>query len=135
MKKLYRSAHDKKVFGLCGGLGEYFNVDSTLLRVVVVVTTIFSGGVVIALYILASLVIPKEPTFDSPYHGGYTGGNSYNYGNGSYRSQSSHTSQRVNVKPERTSNLDDMMKDIETKAMKKEIEDLRAKLAKYEKGE
>jgi phage shock protein C len=139
MKKLYRSAHDKKLFGLCGGLGEHFNVDPTLLRVVLVVTTIFTGGVVIALYILASLVIPKEPTFDSPYQGGYSGsyngGGNYSYGN-SYGSQyGSSSSQRPNPQPEQSTNLDEMMKDIETKAMKKEIEELRAKLAKYEKGE
>jgi phage shock protein C len=125
MRKLYRSAHDKKIFGLCGGLGEYLSVDSTLLRVVVVVTTFFSGGVVIPLYILASIVIPKEPTFEPPFYGG-----------GPYRSHSANASQRVHVNPEpAASNLDDMMKDIEQKAMKKEIEELRAKLAKYEKGE
>jgi phage shock protein C len=139
MKKLYRSAHDKKLFGLCGGLGEHLNVDPTLLRVVLVVTTIFSSGVMIPIYIIASLVIPKEPTFDSPYHGGYNGGGSYTYSGGSYGPQSqygsSSSSRRSNPQPDQASNLDDMMKDIETKAMKKEIEELRAKLAKYEKGE
>lgn len=32
MKKLYKSKTDKKICGVCGGLGEYFNVDSTIIR-------------------------------------------------------------------------------------------------------
>lgn len=33
-KRLYRSAHDKMIFGVCGGIGEYLNVDSTLVRLI-----------------------------------------------------------------------------------------------------
>jgi phage shock protein C len=35
MKRLYLSAHDKKITGLCGGLSEYFNVDVTIIRLIV----------------------------------------------------------------------------------------------------
>lgn len=61
-KKLYRSEKNKIVAGICGGLGEYFNIDATLLRLfwllVVIFTGIFPG--VIA-YILAIFVIPLPP--------------------------------------------------------------------------
>jgi phage shock protein PspC (stress-responsive transcriptional regulator) len=148
MKKLYRSRRDKKVTGLCGGLAEAFNIDATLLRVVVVVTAIFSTGFpVFVIYIIASLVIPKEPVFEPPYTGGiyggvppYTGGyQSYPGANpgtqpgagSSYNRQPGYTPPQSQARPVRDE-LDEMMKDIEKKALRKEIEELRAKLDKYE---
>ena len=147
MRKLYRSQRDKKIFGLCGGLAEMINVDSTLIRLVVVITAFFSGGAVIPIYFLAALVIPKEPTFGDPYgsiggHGYGHGPNGMGYGAGygmncghhggpsAYGpSVSNHTAGSAG-KP-----LDDMMKDIEKKALWNEIQELKAKLAKYEKGD
>jgi len=81
MNKLYRSERDKKIFGLCGGLAQWLNVDATLIRVLFVIAGVFSAGSVIFVYVLASLVIPKEPTgmFPPPgygghgYYGGYNG--------------------------------------------------------------
>ncbi len=56
-KKLYRSAIDKKLGGVCGGLGEYFGVDSTLIRLIwVILSLTFGSGILI--YIVAMLVIP-----------------------------------------------------------------------------
>ena len=61
MKKLLRSKTDMTFAGVLGGFGEYFGVDSALLRVIfiffVLVTGIFPG--VIA-YLLAILIIPQE---------------------------------------------------------------------------
>lgn len=61
MKKLYLSSTDKKIAGVVGGLGEYFGIDSTLLRVgwtlVVVFTGIFPGVIV---YLLAWAVMPEK---------------------------------------------------------------------------
>lgn len=61
-KKLYLSDHDKKISGVCGGLGEYFDIDSTLIRLVWVIlalpTAIF-GAVLI--YIVAAAIIPRRP--------------------------------------------------------------------------
>ena len=52
MKKLYRSRRDKKLFGLCGGLAEMLNVDATLLRILLIVITVFSSGAIdLGLYI------------------------------------------------------------------------------------
>ncbi|OGX68148.1 MAG: hypothetical protein A2189_07005, partial [Paenibacillus sp. RIFOXYA1_FULL_44_5] len=66
MNNLYRSRTNKRVTGLCGGLGEAYHFDPTLLRLVLVVTAVFSGGTVVLIYLLASLVIPKEPFIHDP---------------------------------------------------------------------
>jgi len=59
MKKLYRSKNDKMLAGVCGGLGEYFAVDSTLIRLGYAVLTILSGIIpCLLLYIMAAIIIP-----------------------------------------------------------------------------
>ncbi len=60
-KRLYRSATDKKLCGVCGGLGEYFDLDPTLIRLVVVLLTIFGFSTGIWIYILAAIIIPDAP--------------------------------------------------------------------------
>lgn len=62
MKKLYRSRKDTKIAGVCGGIAEYFNVDSNIIRLLAVLT-IFGGGGIIA-YIIAWIIIPLEPVED-----------------------------------------------------------------------
>lgn len=50
------------IAGVCGGLAKYFNVDSTILRLVWVLVVIFSGifpGLIV--YILATIIMPQEP--------------------------------------------------------------------------
>ncbi|MFC2026759.1 PspC domain-containing protein [Chloroflexota bacterium] len=56
-KKLYRSKTNRKIWGICGGLAEYFDVDPTLVRVLAVVSIFISGFGLIA-YIVMRLVIP-----------------------------------------------------------------------------
>lgn len=61
-KKLYRSKTDKKIGGVLGGLAEYFNIDSTLLRVIFVFIVFFSGifpGVLA--YLFVWLIMPEPP--------------------------------------------------------------------------
>lgn len=175
MKKLYRSRRDSKLFGLCGGLAELLNVDSTLLRVVLLVTTFFTGGTLIPIYFIACLVIPKEPAFDpfynpfgyseppkydpyshaepkhQPYGTGYgaagqpfrpqppSSGAPYSSGYGSKPPVYGQARQAAPSGPAPAQapapNLDEMMRDVEKKALQKEIEELRAKLAQYEKDE
>lgn len=61
MKKLYLSDTDKKLCGVCGGIAEYFEVDTTLIRLVWVMLSIFSAGFPgIIAYIIACMVIPKK---------------------------------------------------------------------------
>ncbi len=61
MKRLYRSRKDRRILGVCGGLAEYFEVDPTLIRLAVAVTTVLTGFVPgIVLYILAGVIMPEE---------------------------------------------------------------------------
>jgi phage shock protein C len=59
-KKLYRSYKDKMLGGVAGGLAEYFNIDSTLVRVLFLVI-LFVGGTGILAYIIMWIIIPEEP--------------------------------------------------------------------------
>lgn len=64
-KKLYRSRANKMISGVCGGIGEYFNIDPTIVRLVWALLSLAGGGGVL-LYILASIIIPEEP-YDEMY--------------------------------------------------------------------
>lgn len=59
-KQLYRSLDDRMVAGVCGGLGAYFNVDPTLVRLAIVFLSLWWGGGIL-LYLLAWFIIPEEP--------------------------------------------------------------------------
>ena len=58
-KKLTRSKSDKKLFGVCGGLAKYLDVDSTVIRVIWILLVLF-GGCGILLYLILALVMPEE---------------------------------------------------------------------------
>ena len=67
VKRLYRSTTDKVFAGICGGLGEYWAIDPTMLRLLWIVATVFTGFVPgIIGYILAVLVIPVKPVVSAP---------------------------------------------------------------------
>jgi len=57
-KELRRSATDCKISGVCGGLGEYFGIDSNLIRLIWVAVCL-AGGSGILLYIVAAVLMPK----------------------------------------------------------------------------
>lgn len=59
-KKLYKSSTDKKLCGVCGGIAEYFDVDSTIIRLALALFTFF-GGAGLIIYIIAALVMPNDP--------------------------------------------------------------------------
>ncbi len=59
-KRLYKSATDKKLDGVCAGIAEYFNMDPTVIRLLWVLGTLFVGAGVLA-YIVAALVMPRKP--------------------------------------------------------------------------
>lgn len=62
MKKLYLSDDDKKLAGVCGGLGEYLDVDSTLIRVAWIALTVFTAIIPgIIAYILMAIIMPHRP--------------------------------------------------------------------------
>lgn len=58
-KSLYRSEKNKKIAGVCGGLGEYFNIDPVIIRIAWIVFTLMGGAGILA-YFIAWLVIPGE---------------------------------------------------------------------------
>jgi phage shock protein C len=59
-KRIYKSETDKRLWGVCGGLAEYFQVDPTLVRLLFIVLTLIGGpGVII--YIILGLVMPDAP--------------------------------------------------------------------------
>lgn len=59
-KKLYRSRKDYMIGGVCGGIAEYFDVDTTLVRLLAVLIILLGGAGVVA-YIIAWIIIPKNP--------------------------------------------------------------------------
>lgn len=59
-KKLYRSRSDRQLAGVCGGLGEYFDRDSNIIRLLFLATLLI-GGSGLLLYSGAWMIIPEEP--------------------------------------------------------------------------
>ncbi|HET7735208.1 MAG TPA: PspC domain-containing protein [Nocardioidaceae bacterium] len=59
-KRLVRSADDRWLGGVCGGLARYLGVDSNLVRLLVVVGTILGLGSLIVAYVVAWILMPKE---------------------------------------------------------------------------
>jgi phage shock protein C len=60
MKELRRSIKDKKLFGVCGGIGAYFNIDSTIVRIVFIFLILASFGWGLLLYIILGIVMPED---------------------------------------------------------------------------
>ena len=59
MQKRLTKSNDKKLFGVCGGLGNYFDVDPTIVRVGFLVAVLMFGTGVL-LYLILAVVIPDE---------------------------------------------------------------------------
>jgi len=67
LRKLYLSNTDKKLGGVCGGLGEYFDKDPTLVRIAFILIILFSFGFGVLAYLFMWLIIPRKPNgFPSP---------------------------------------------------------------------
>jgi phage shock protein PspC (stress-responsive transcriptional regulator) len=62
VNKLYRSKNNRIIAGVCGGIGEYFKIDPTLVRLLWLLFSVVTGGVggVVA-YVIAWIIIPEEP--------------------------------------------------------------------------
>jgi phage shock protein C len=61
-RRLTRSRSDRQIAGVCGGLAEYFNVDTTLVRVVVALLAVFAGAIVFGVlgYLIAWFIMPER---------------------------------------------------------------------------
>lgn len=60
-KKLYRSRNERMLGGICGGIGEFFDVDPTLIRLATVLLAFFFFPVTLIVYLILLIVIPREP--------------------------------------------------------------------------
>lgn len=60
-KKLYRSRQDRMIGGVCGGIAEYFEIDSTLVRLAFLLV-VFAGGAGVLAYIIGWIIIPERPS-------------------------------------------------------------------------
>lgn len=58
-RRLHRSSKDKMICGVCGGLGDYLDVDPTLIRLIWVLLTCWAGMSILA-YLIAAIIIPME---------------------------------------------------------------------------
>ena len=61
VKKLHRSRTDRMIAGICGGLGEMFSVDPTIVRLVFALVALFTVGTAAIVYILGWIIIPEAP--------------------------------------------------------------------------
>ena len=59
MKQLYKSNTNKKVAGVCGGIGEYLGIDPTIVRLGFVALSLLAGGG-LAVYIIAAIIMPER---------------------------------------------------------------------------
>jgi phage shock protein C len=66
-RRVHRSLIDSKIAGVCGGLAEYFDMDPTLVRLLWVIVTVFTGFVPgIFVYLLAWIIMPVAPIAVQP---------------------------------------------------------------------
>ena len=59
-KRLYKSKTNKTIAGVCGGIGEYFVIDPTIIRLIWVAFCLAGGSGILA-YVIACFIIPDEP--------------------------------------------------------------------------
>lgn len=60
-KKLYRSTRNRMVAGVCAGIGDYFGLDATIIRLAWIILICFGGTGLLA-YLLCAIIIPAEPS-------------------------------------------------------------------------
>lgn len=61
-KRLYKSSTNRVVCGVCGGIGEYFNIDPTIVRLLFILL-LFGVGSGLLAYIVAAIIIPEQSPF------------------------------------------------------------------------
>lgn len=60
VKRLYRSTSDRMFAGVCGGLGEYFDIDATILRLLFVFGAIVTGSGLFWAYLIMMILVPED---------------------------------------------------------------------------
>jgi phage shock protein C len=64
-QRLYRSQNERMLAGVCGGLGKFFGIDPTIMRLIFVVLALM-GGPGLLIYIIMWIVVPEEPLGPTP---------------------------------------------------------------------
>lgn len=64
-RKLYRSRKDSMISGVCGGLAEYFEVDTVLVRIAAVILALTAHGAGLLAYLIFWIVVPQKPLEES----------------------------------------------------------------------
>jgi phage shock protein C len=64
-KRLYRARSGRMIAGVCAGLGDFFGIDPTLVRLGVAIMTFLYPGLILA-YLLMMLIVPEEPASSAP---------------------------------------------------------------------
>jgi phage shock protein C len=59
-RRLYRSRVDRKILGVCAGLGAYFNIDPTIVRLLFVIAALASFGFTLLIYVVMGIIVPAE---------------------------------------------------------------------------
>ncbi len=60
MNKLQRSKNNRVFSGICGGIGEYFNIDPTLVRIAWILLSLSNFGTSLIIYIVCTVIIPED---------------------------------------------------------------------------
>lgn len=61
-KKFYRSRTDRRIAGICGGLGAYFNFDSNIIRLILIIVALVTGVFpAVVIYLIAMGIVPEQP--------------------------------------------------------------------------
>ena len=63
-RKFYRSRTDRKIWGVCGGLAKYFDMDPTIVRVIFV-ASLLCGSLGLWVYIIMAIIVPQESEGDT----------------------------------------------------------------------
>ncbi|MEG0283422.1 MAG: PspC domain-containing protein [Erysipelotrichales bacterium] len=59
-KRLYKTAYNKMISGVCNGLAEYLNIDVSIVRIIYAIFTIASFGTALLLYIVVAIILPTK---------------------------------------------------------------------------
>jgi len=62
MKNLYKDQYNRVLFGVCSGLSDYTSIDVSLLRILFIIGTLFSGTLLFWIYLLLAIVLPNKDT-------------------------------------------------------------------------
>lgn len=60
MSKLIKSSENRILFGVCGGLSQFTGIDASLIRLLFILGAIFTGSLLLWIYLLLGIILPKE---------------------------------------------------------------------------